>query len=579
MQLDGATLYAYTKELNNKFVNSRIERISQLGRFDLCFVLRQHREHFRLVISTNPELPRLYYVEEAQSAKDNPSPFIMLLRKHLGKGRIESIRMDTLDRIIEFQIDSINELMEHVHYRLMVELMGKHSNLILVDDNGSILDSIRRVPSSLSSVRTVLPEQPYVAPPSQEKLNPFAVSVEDCILAFEENFGLPADRLLLHVFSGLSPFFARQICKSCGIIEDMRPDKSSYNALAQKTLDFFRQVHDGPYSPCVILDALEECLYGFAPILPIDMPYRQTDSLNDALALYFIRTTQQRALTSSRTALLTSLETKLAKLYKRLSIQTDALAAANDMETLKNTGELILSNLYQIQKGQDCVTVHDYLKDCEVTLRLDPVLSPADNAQKYFKKYAKQKTVLVTAKKQIDEIQQDIAYLTSVEQMVKQADSLETLSEIRAELSSQNILHQPQKKGVKQPQQQFRPLRFCSTDGVELLAGRNNTQNDILTLRYAKSTDTWLHAQGMPGSHVIIRHPLPIPPDTLNQAAQIAAYFSKGKHSANVPIDYTQVKYVKKPSGAKPGFVNYTSQKTLFITPDEKFVKSLIRED
>lgn len=579
MQLDGATLYAYTKELNERFAHARIERISQVGRFGLCLILRKDREQHRFIISANPELPQIYAVKEPQAAKENPSPFVMLLRKHIGKGRIESISMPSLDRIIAFQIDSINDLMEHVRYRLIFEAMGKHSNLILVDESGDILDSIRRVPASISSVRIVLPDQKYQAPPAQKKIDPFSATLEDCLLAFQDNPSLPAIRLLPAVFSGLSPFFSRQICLSCGIAEDRSVKVEDREKLGLAVLSFFSRIQSGPYEPCVLIHAEDSSLYGFSPILPLDMPYRKTDSINDALALYFTKTMELRALNRSQAALLSSLKAKLAKLYKRLSIQTSALESAKDMEQLKNTGELILSNIYQIKRGQERVTVYDYLGQREVVLTLDPTLSPADNAQKYFKKYAKQKTVLLTAKEQIEEIQQDISYLNSVEQMVEQADSLQTLTEIRAELSSQNILQQPQKKGKQQASHPFRPLRFCSTDGITILAGRNNTQNDTLTLRAARSTDIWLHAQGMPGSHVIIQHALPLPPDTLHQAAQIAAYFSKGKHSQNVPVDYTQVKYVKKPSGAKPGLVHYTSQKTLFVTPDEKFVKSLIRED
>lgn len=576
MHMDGAALYAATHEINEQLLDGRIERIAMPNRNDCILTIRALGKNHRLLISVDPQAARMHLCGPAEPGPEQPFVFLMLLRKYLVHGRILGFDVPQMDRVCRIRVGVVNDLGDRVERLLIAELMGKHSNLILVDESGHVVDSARRVTPSMSSLRTVLPGDTYQAPPSQQKQNLLAQSEEDLQSFLAGLSGGSVQTHLVDAFYGLSPFTAQQLCERAGFGSALYAplSKDACSRLAQACTTFVDALTHGAFTPCLLLGP-DGIPAGFSPFTIASMPCDPVPRFQDALLTYYQahRTSQQ--LLRERTALLSSVSARLQRLYKRLQIQNDTLQKSAEFETIRTQGELLLAYAYQIRRGAATATVYDYTQDKEVTLTLDPQLSAADNAAKRFKRYQKLKSAQIAAQAQKDEIAPEIEYLEGIQFALEQCETVEEVREIRGELQDQGILHVTQKQKGKHEPQLSKPVHLRSSEGVDVYCGRNNAQNDFVTLKLSRSTDTWLHVQGMPGSHVLIKaHPAP--QQTLLEAAQVAAFYSRARNSSNVPVDYTLVKFVRKPSGAKPGFVTYTSQKTLFVTPDAELVKSLI---
>ena len=576
--MDGVALYAMTQELMKTLDNGRIERISRSGKYEYTLVVRANNKNHRLLLSADPESARLHLTEKgAENREQTPPPFLMLLRKHLAKGRITSIAMDTLDRVVTLEVLSANELGDLCPYRLILEVMGKHSNLILVDEKGTVIDAAKRVYADMSRVRTVLPGDDYLPPPSQEKDSPLTLDFS-AYLAAHSQWGQRAAAALTAGCLGVSPHTARMLCQLAGLSPDASLPLSpgDAGALSAACTAFFSRLRESQLEPGILTHG-EEWLAVFPQPVP-DYGFLPYPTLSQAYDAYYTQCLAQKQLVSSKAALTASVSDHLDRLYKRLSIQNDVLLSSQNQEEEQHLGELILAYLHEIPRGADRWVVNDYLTGEDRALKLDPTQTPQENAQRYFKRSARKKAAAKAAQAQKGEIEPQVAYLQSVLLSIDTAGTSTELGEIREELREAGYLRQSpgSKKGEKQ--QQSQPVRFRSPDGIEILVGRNNRQNDLLTTRIARSTDIWLHVQGMPGSHVVVRHRAPLPSDTMVAALNIAAYYSRGRNSSNVPVDVTAIKNVRKPAGSKPGYVIFTQQKTYFITPDEKLVKSLLAD-
>lgn len=580
MQLDGISLYACAAELQQTLQGGRIERIAQPSRQTVVLTIRAQGQNHRLLLSCEPESPRAHLIETAEKGPEKPFTFLMILRKHLVHARIVEITTPRCDRILQIVCDALDDLGARVRLTLLAELMGKHSNLILVGANGVILDCAKRIPPSVSSLRTVLPGDRYEAPPVQHKLDLLTASAEclSIVLCHPEVSTL-SDALVSGIY-GISPYAARYLCRKAGYEADLHAPFSEVvcRSVVSALLALQKDLLSHSFSPCLLYQHGQK-VDGFFPFLPNDSrQYRPMESMQAAMLAYYDTKRLEKSIHRQRTQLTSLLQTRLQKLYKRLQIQRDTLAKSDTFERVRTEGELILAYAYQIPPHQTKIELYDYTQDATVTLSYDPTLSAQENAQKRFKRYQKLRSASQAAEAQIREIEPERHYLEGVLFSVQQAETLEQLLEIRHELQEEGLMPLSQEPGRRRQITQSQPLHFVSADGIDLYCGRNNAQNDFVTLKLSKSTDTWLHAQGMPGSHVLIKSSN-VPYETLKQAAHIAAFYSKGRRSENVPVDYTLIKYVRKPSGAKPGFVTYTSQKTLFVTPDEGLVKSLFAKE
>ena len=568
IHMDGLALCSAVEEMRRELQGGRVERIAQPGAFDLLFTIRSGGKNHRLLCSAAPESARVLMVQKPEETQlKKASPLLLAVRRRLVHARLAEISMPTPDRVVRFSFEGIDEIGNDACFTLVAEIMGKHSNLILLDRENTVIESARRVYADMSSVRTILPKAVYIAPPAQEKKNPLEASLKEIESVLREANGKYSGALVGN-YLGISPATAQFLCDNV----------TEPKVLSKQIFEYFQTIALHQEKPAIFW-ANETPLGVMAAILPMT-GVRQTPmpSICAAYEQAYKLVLSRRSLEQQRLSLYTMVKEHLNRLYRRLAIQEEALLSAQNYVQLRHYGDLIMAYAYEISKGVPRAKLIDYETGQAVEIVLDAGKTAPQNAQAYYKKASRKKATLTAAQAQKEEILPQIAYLESVLQMVEMAGEEEALWEIREELSNQGIL----KKQGSRPgdrQRPSSPVRFLTPDGVEILAGRNNRQNDMLTTKLAKSTDVWFHVQGMPGSHVIAREKLPLKSNTLKAALHIAAFYSKGRHSSNVPVDMTEVKYVHKPSGAKPGFVIYTQQKTHFVTPDEDYVKSMIQAE
>lgn len=569
MPMDGITIGAVVFELQSRLSGGRVEKITQPEKDEIILQIRSGGENHRLLLSASASHARLHLTNTVKKNPEQAPLFCMLLRKHLSGGKVTDILQQGNERITEIRIESMDELGEYTVKTLILELMGKHSNLMLVKD-GIIVDSIKRVTPEISRVRQVLPGLPYQAPPGQGKLDPLfhePTSDFESILANEKN--ISPSRLLTDHFLGLSAAAAKEIT--------FRGEKSS---LREAFFAYRQRVLSHDFAPCLLLDP-----WG-VPIDFFPFPYTMLEasrlqgypSMSQAMEQYFALRDKALRIKERSRELHAKLQTLLERCEKKRALQLEKLQECEKAEELRIFGELLQANLYQIKKGASSATVANYyLPDSPpLAIPLEPRLSPAANAQRYFKQYSKLKTAASLINRQIAENDEELAYLQSQLENLDKCTEYEELQEIRQELILLGYISStPSKKGEKLPES--KPMRFRSPDGIDIYVGKNNAQNDRLTLHFATPENLWLHTKDIPGSHVIVRYDGQPPQATLQAAAMLAAYYSKGRTSANVPVDTALRKYVKKPSGALPGKVIFTNNVTLFVTPQEEAVRSLER--
>ena len=570
---DGIFLRHIKKEIEDAALGARVSQIYQPNRDELVLVLRTYEGTRKLLLSSRANSPRVNFCVKTPENPAQPPMFCMLLRKRLGGGKLVSLRQPGCDRVLFLDFDCINELGEQEGLSIVCEIMGMYSNLIVINrDTGIILDAIKRVDLTVSSRRFVLPNIPYELPDAQDKLNILEHSAEEMA---EAACRLPAETVLsqalMSTVQGVSPIVTRELEYRVGEGTTNRLTGAAYARLIEVLRGFKETAESCGERPCIVyredgrpmdFSFMPICQYGgFAEV-------RETAGFSDTVdEFYEERDARERMRVKSHSLqkLLTNLIVRTAR---KINKQQTELAQCGNREQLRICGDLLHANLYRIERGARFADVENFYDENGGTMRirLNPAISPAANAQKYYKDYQKAKTAETVLAEQIEKGRTELAYLESVADSVERAETERELAQIREELTEQGYLRRP--KGKQPRQAQLPPKEFQSTDGFTILVGRNNRQNDRLTLKTAAKTDVWLHTKDIHGSHVIIRaEGQPVSETAIRQAAALAAYHSKAHESTNVPVDYTLVKNVSKPAGAKPGMVIYVRNKTVYVDP------------
>ncbi|WP_183163742.1 Rqc2 family fibronectin-binding protein [Alteribacter keqinensis] len=566
MAFDGIVTKAVTDSLNETLVSGRITKVHQPYKSDLVITVRARGRNHALFISVNSSFARFHLTKEKYENPKEPPMFCMLLRKHLEGGLVERIEQDGLERIVTFYIKGRNELGDVSKKKLVLELMGRHSNLILVDDEeGMILDSIKHIPPSLSTYRTVLPGQQYKEPPHLDKLNPLEADETTVLKKIQFQSG-KIDKQLVGKFSGLSPLIVREMFHRAGLVN---PD-----TLPGAFTSLLASVKEKKYTPQIVTGKKEEA-FSVIDLDHIQGEKLTFDTVHEMLDRYFYGKAQRDRVKQQAHDLERMLRNEYSKNKKKIKKLENTLKDSEKAARFQRYGELLTAHMHAITQGDKEVEVIDYYHpdQATVTISLDPQKSPSGNAQQYFKKYNKLKNSVAVVKEQIVKAQEEMAYLDQVIQQVETAAPAD-LEDIREELADEGYIKKRRVGKKKKNNDKPQPEKYKSSEGVDILVGKNNKQNEYVTNRLARQDDTWLHTKDIPGSHVVIRSQ-DFTEVTLHEAANLAAYFSKARRSGQVPVDYTLIRHVKKPSGAKPGYVIYDNQTTLFVTPDEDQVREL----
>ena len=547
MSFDGFFLHHMTEELRQQLLYGRIQKINQPFEQELVLQIRSNRQNHKLLLSAHPVFGRIQLTNTSFENPAVPNTFIMVMRKYLQGATIESIEQIDNDRVLEISVSNKNEIGDSVAATLVIEIMGKHSNIILMDKaSGNIIEAIKHVGFSQNSYRTILPGSTYVAPPQTGNRNPFTISDEKLfeILQTED---LSA-RSLQKLFQGLGRDTAAELSQH----------------LTSDKLKTFRAFFASPTQAHLTTKS-------FAPILFVDSQ-KEFPSLSQLLDDFYQDKAERDRVNQQASELIHRVENELEKNRKKLKKQEQELVATENAEEFRQKGELLTTFLHQVPNNQDQVELDNYYTSEKITIVLDKALTPNQNAQRYFKKYQKLKEAVKHLTGLIEETKETIQYLESVETALSQA-SLTEIAEIREELIQTGFIRRRQREKI---QKRKKPEKYLATDGKTIiLVGRNNLQNDELTFKMAKKEELWFHAKDIPGSHVVITGNLHPSDDVKTDAAELAAYFSKARLSNLVQVDMIEVKKLNKPTGGKPGFVTYTGQKTLRVTPDEAKIKSM----
>lgn len=575
MPMDGLTLGFATREMNAILPGGRIDRITQPEKDTIVLLVRAGAANHRLLLCASPNNARCHFTNLNFPNPLEPPMFCMLLRKQILSGRILSIQQMHGDRVIHVDIDTVNELGDHVLRRLVLEIMGRHSNLMLLDEDGRILEAARHVSADMSRVRQIQPGLPYLPPPAQDKIAPEDADAENLLAKLEAQGDVPLQKALAASVSGLSNPAAKELAyrvlpAGCDRADNL-PETAARLAELLRRLP---QMAD----PRVLEDEQGEP----ADIFPFPYLSRDLDrqkpypTVSQALERYFGARDQQDRINQKSASMVKLLKGQIERCEKKLAQQEEDLSSAARMDEYRIMGEIINANLWQLKKGQTEATLPNFYDENggSMTIPLDNQLTPVQNAQRYFKKYQKARTTREIAAEQKEKTLKELDYLEGTLLDVGKCIGESELEEIRQDLVRTGYI----RKGVNRRQQKAlpksKPYHYRSTDGIDIYVGKNAAQNDRLT-GDARPNETWLHAKDMPGSHVIIRQEGEIPRQTLLEAAILAAWYSKGQNSSGVPIDYTLRRYVKKPGGAAPGMVIYTNQRTLFMTVSESDVRKI----
>ncbi len=558
MAFDACVIKCFANQASEQLKDARIDKIHQPQKDELYISLRGQQGGLKLYISANPSYPRIYFTGEKIENPNEPPMFCMLLRKHLGSGKIKKVYQLGFERILVFEIECKNELMEITTKKLIVEIMGKHSNIILTNSEDVIIDSIKRIDISTSSVRQILPSLTYKMPPQQDKINPL-----DCNFESLPDFVPEPEKYVMSNFYGISKLTAREIAHMS--------EKAPFNQVMK---EIFTKVSENDFYPCAIygpdsapidFSAIDITQYGD------DFEKFESESISEVCEKFYSEKALSLRLSQFSANLNKLVTNNIERCKKKLAIFNQQLLDSSKRDKYKEYGELITSNLYRIKQGDTSVSVENYFKEDMpiIEIKLDESISPAQNAQRYFTKYNKAKTAENQAHIQIKSASDELIYLESVYDELQRARTISEISEIKEELIQEGYISSSSNLKKKKKDAPSNPEKH-EFDGYIIYVGKNNKQNDYLTLKIAKNSDLWFHTKDIPGSHVIaVKKPgEEIPDSVILKAATLASIHSKAKGGAKTPVDYTTVKNVKKPAGAKPGMVIYDNYNTLYINPN-----------
>lgn len=598
MALDGIVTSAIAQELQS-CIGARIYKIHQPSNHDLVFNIRGQGTQRKLLISANPTYPRMHWTTANYTNPLEAPMFCMLMRKYCEGGVIERIEQVERERIIHMDIRHRDEIGDTSFKRVIIEIMGRHSNIILLDPTSGIIhDGIHHVTPALSSFRIVMPGSQYTNPPEQHKIDPLIVDDKqqflDALIAKDEWLAeqfTVVGKQLVQAFSGLSPLLAEELIYRSLTNEyehrlpaEQRPialtgAMSSFDAeKLWLSFNYLRlQLDSKQFSPNIVtVSATEKQYFSITPLTHLDGTQRNYNTISECLEAFYGDKAERDTVKQRASDLIRFVQNEKAKNTSKLTKLNATLDEAKDADQYRVIGELLTAYMHQLKRGDKQIELVNYYDENQamVNIALDPLLTPAENAQRYFKRYTKQKNSQVVVLEQLDITKQEINYFNAILQQLEVA-SLADIDEIREELVGQSYLREKVRRGPKK-KKGGKPAILCytSSEGIEIYVGKNNIQNEYVTNRLGSSSDTWLHTKDIPGSHVLIKS-TQFNDTTLEEAAMLAAYYSQARASSSVPVDYTFIRHVRKPNGSKPGFVTYDNQKTVYITPDEDKIKSL----
>lgn len=574
MAFDGITIAAMVRELNNNLAGGRINKIAQPEGDELMITARGTEGQKRLLLSASASLPLIYFTEKNKISPLTAPNFCMLLRKHIGSARIAGIRQPGLERVVEFDLEHLNELGDPCKKMLILELMGKHSNLIFCDDKNMILDSIKHVSSHMSSVREVLPGREYFITKTQDKWDPLTITQEEFLEKVCKK-PVSAAKALYSSLTGLSPVIAEELCYRASV--DGNDSILSLNEIScihlYHTLQrMMEDVKEGNFTPNIIYRGEEPVEYGVFLFQQYGPEYHSVsfDSVSSMLETYYASKNILTRIRQKSADLRKIVQTALERNRKKLILQQKQMKDTAKKEKYRVYGELINTYGYNLPEGSKSFQALNYYTNEEITIPLDETLTPAQNSKKYFDRYTKLKRTEEALTTQLADTESEIEHLESISNALDIARSENDLAQIKEELTQYGYIkrHFSGKKGAKM-QAKSKPFHYISSDGFDIYVGKNNFQNDELTFKFATGNDWWFHAKKMAGSHVVVKtKDGELPDRTFEEAGRLAAYYSKGRTAPKVEIDYIQKKHVKKPGGAKPGFVVYYTNYSLMAEPD-----------
>ena len=583
MALDGISIHALVHEFNENFLNGKINKISQPEREELLITINTQNGNKRLLISANASLPFMYITDENKPAPATAPGFCMLLRKHIGAGRIIEITQMGMERAVRFKIQHLNEMGDITFKYLYIEIMGKHSNIIFCNEEDMILDSIKHVPSSVSSVREVLPGRQYFIPAQEGKTNPMEVTegyFKDTVLKRSDS----VYKAIMSSFIGISPTIANEICyranidsdASCASLLDNHKD-----ALWNSFSEIIKDLESNTYKYNIVFDSANDKPLEYAPIeltMYQDMTSKEYETMSQVLVDFYAKRNQYTNIRQKSADLRKIISNHIERASKKLDLQLKQQKDTNKRDKYKLYGEMLHTYGYEAKPNDKSITVINYYDNQELTIPLDPDLSASENAKKYFDKYAKLKRTAEALDIYIEQSKQELELLQSIETALNIAENETDLADIRRELSDHGFI----KKHVgskKEKSKKSKPLHFVDDNGFDIYVGKNNYQNDELTFKFATGNDWWFHTKKIHGSHVIVKtNGKELPDSTYEHAAELASYYSSGRDTDKVEIDYLQKKNVKKPANAVAGFVVYYTNYSMVATPTLEHVK-LIGEE
>ena len=585
MSYDGIVTKAVVNELQDTLIGGRIDKVYQQEKDEILIKIYSKGKNQKLVISANSSSPRMHLTQHSKDNPKEPPMFCMLLRKHLIGGTVLNIEQSSMDRIVFIDVSAQDELGQPTQNRLVIEVMGKHSNIILINkDDEIIIDSVKRVYEDMSRIREVRPGIEYIKPPVQDKMNPLLSSIEDFYdFMNSSKANLKIFKFFYFNYIGLSPLAGREICfeadvdidRSIGSLNQGEKEKlySSFSHLVDK-------VKNKEYSPLIVSDEDDNVIAFYTLDLNQfgDIEKTYFDSISQVLDRYYqLKDTSDRVSQKSA-SLKKSIGVKLDRAKSKLGKQKNELLESKDREKYKVYGDLISANLHSIDRGAESVELDNFYDENmeKLNIPLNIKLSPVQNAQRYYKRYSKLKTAYNLLLRQIPATRNEVEYLENVILSLENSNEVYEIEEIKEELIQEGYVKDSKKKRKSKKTKISKPHHFVSRDNIDIYVGKNNRQNDILTFKSSNRSDIWMHVQKMPGSHVIIsNNGEEVPETTLEDAATLAAYYSKGKNSNHVNIDYTERKNVKKPKGAKAGMVIYDNFKTISVTPSKAKIRKL----
>ena len=582
MAFDGITIASIVKELNSDLTGGRIYKIAQPETDELLLTIKNNSSQYRLLLSADASLPLIYLTDKNKQSPMTAPGFCMLLRKHLQNARIINITQPGLERIIQIHLEHLNEMGDLCQKTLVIEIMGKHSNIIFCNADNMIIDSIKHISGMVSSIREVLPGREYFIPMTQEKLNPLAFTNEKSKQDFTQKIStmpMPVYKALYNSFTGFSPIIAQELCFRAGIDGDMPAnaiEPPDMERLFESFLSLLNKITTGSFEPNIIYENKTPIEFCALPLrLYADKESVRFDTISEVLERYYEEKNTYTRIRQKSADLRKIVQTALERNVKKYDLQIKQMQDTQKREKYRIYGELLNTYGYDVSPGAKSLDALNYYTNEMITIPLDETLTPSENAKKYFDKYGKLKRTYEALSELTVEVKQEITHLESIAAALDIALQEEDLVQIKEELIESGYIRR--KSGGKKIKVTSKPFHYISSDGFHIYIGKNNFQNDELTFKFATGNDWWFHAKGIPGSHVIVKSEgKELPDSTFEDAARLAAYYSKGREQEKVEIDYLQKKNVKKPNGAKPGFVVYYTNYSMAIDSDISNLEQLL---